>query len=105
MEKFRWNSGSEVQVLFRSGEPWFIGEDVAKVLGYTNPAKTIYELCKDDAPVGVNEFSIDPETIIISERDLFRLALQSKTPLGEAFQEWVVLCAIRPPQGLNRLLS
>ena len=104
MEKFRWNDGSEVQVLFRSGEPWFVGEDVANLLGYINPAKAIYELCKDATPIGANEFAIDPEIIIISERDLLRLALQSKTPLGEAFQEWVV-GTILPLQGLNRLLS
>lgn len=30
-----------IRAIERDGEPWFLGKDVAEVLGYTNPQKAI----------------------------------------------------------------
>lgn len=79
-----------VRTIERNGEPWFVGKDVAEILGYKNPHKAIREHCK-----GVNETFTPsaggPQTVkIIPERDLYRLIMRSKLPAAERFEEWVV---------------
>ena len=32
---------SEVRTLEIEGEPWFVGKDVAEILGYSNPSKAL----------------------------------------------------------------
>lgn len=79
-----------VRIVIRDGEPWFVAADVARVLGYTNPAKAIRDHCK-----GVNE--ADTPTAggvqavkVIPERDVYRLVMRSRLPSAERFEEWVV---------------
>lgn len=83
---------SAVRVLTgHDGEPWFVAKDVAVVLGYSNPQKAVRDHCKAAIPVGVNEsFTLDPQTVIIPERDVYRLIMRSKLPSAERFEEWVV---------------
>lgn len=83
--------GRAVRVMQIDGEPWFVGKDVALVLGYTNPPKAIRDHCKAGRPVGVNEpFTLDQQTVVIPERDVYRLIMRSKMPRAEAFEEHVV---------------
>lgn len=82
--------GEQVRVVMHDGEPWFVAADVAKILGYTNPAKAIRDHCK-----GVNESFIPTpggrQTVkVIPERDIYRLVMRSRLPSAERFEEWVV---------------
>lgn len=80
-----------VRVIERDGEPWFVAKDVASILGYADTAKAAKAHCKSLRPVGVGETpTLDPQTIIIPERDLYRLIMRSKLPSAEKFEEWVV---------------
>lgn len=82
-----------IRVAAIDGELWFVGKDVAEVLGYSNPQKAIRDHCKACRPVGVNEsFTplLDPQTLLIPERDLYRLVMRSALPGAERFEEWVV---------------
>ena len=36
--------GQEVRVVEINGEPWFVGTDVARVLGYANPSDALGRL-------------------------------------------------------------
>ncbi|WP_413208302.1 Bro-N domain-containing protein [Rhodospirillum sp. A1_3_36] len=74
------------------GEPWFVAKDLAEVLGYTNSRKAVADHCKCSRPVGSNELlpPLDPQTIIIPERDMYRLIMRSKLPAAERIEEWVV---------------
>lgn len=83
---------ASVRVVVIGGEPWFVGKDVADVLGYSNPQKAIRDHCKGARPVGVNDSftHLDPQTIIIPERDVYRLVMRSKLPAAEKFEEFVV---------------
>ena len=79
-----------IRTVMKDGEPWFVGRDVALVLGYTNPQKAIRDHCK-----GVNETFIPsaggPQSMaVIPERDVYRLIMRSKLPAAERFEEWVV---------------
>lgn len=98
--------GIPVRVIDHDGEPWFVGRDVAKLLGYKNPQKAIRDHCKASRQVGkgVNDSftPLDPQTGIIPERDVYRLIMRSNLPTAERFEEWVVaevLPAIRKTGG------
>lgn len=72
------------------GKPYFVGTDVAKALGYSNPRKAILDHCKGvtkrDTPTtsGVQSMSY------INEGDLYRLIMKSKLPSAEKFEAWVM---------------
>ena len=34
---------AEIRVMMKDGEPWFVGKDVAEVLGYKSPSVAICE--------------------------------------------------------------
>ena len=86
--------GHSVRVLDINDEPMFVAKDVAVILGYTNPQKAVRDHCKTRTPlggIGVNDsVPLDPQTIIIPERDVYRLVMRSKLPAAESFEEWVV---------------
>lgn len=87
---FRFES-QEVRTVIKDGVPWFVAKDIAEILGYSNPQKAVRDHCKTVIPVGVNgSFTLDPQTIIIPERDVYRLVMRSKLPTAEKFEEWVV---------------
>ena len=82
---------NEVRTVQVDGEPWFVAKDVASILGYSNPQKAVRDHCKRAQPVGVNDsFTLDHQTVIIPEPDIYRLVLRSKLPEAERFEEWVV---------------
>ena len=72
------------------GKPYFVGTDVAKALGYSNPRKAILDHCKGvtkrDTPTssGIQLMSY------INEGDLYRLIMKSKLPSAEKFEAWVM---------------
>ena len=35
-----------VRVVMKDGEPYFVGKDVAKCLGYADPSSAVYRKCK-----------------------------------------------------------
>ena len=89
-----------VRSLMVNGEPYFVGRDVAKILGYVNPndalAKRVDEedkgVAKCDTPGGSQELTV------INESGLYSLILSSRLPSAKRFKRWVtseVLPAIR----------
>lgn len=90
----------QVRTIEKNGEPWFVGKDVADILGYTNTAKAIRDHVDDEDKLterivlsGQNR-----EVIVINESGLYSLILSSKLPTARAFKRWVtseVLPAIR----------
>lgn len=88
---FRFD-GAAVRVVVRKGEPWFVAKDVAEALGYSRTADAVRAHCKGGLPVGVGNSPtpLDPQTVIIPERDVYRLVMRSKLPAAERFEEWVV---------------
>lgn len=38
----------EVRTVEQNGEPWFVGKDVAVILGYTNPSKALTDHVDDE---------------------------------------------------------
>jgi anti-repressor protein len=94
----------KVRVVEQGGEPWFVGNEVARILGYSQAAKAVREHVKDSHK-GVSEMDTPggrQKIIIIDEAGLYSLVMRSKLPQAEEFQEWVtaeVLPAIRKTGG------
>ena len=101
----------QVRVLEQEGEPWFVGKDVAAVLGYENPTKAIRDHVDDeDKKVGVQ--NVTPSVIDslgreqyptwINESGLYSLILRSQLPEAKAFKRWItheVIPSIRKTGG------
>lgn len=79
-------------------EPLFCLADVAKALGYSNPAKAVIDHCK-----GVTVLETPTQSGVQAikygkESEVYRLTMKSKLPDAEKFQDWVcdeVLPSIR----------
>ena len=87
-----------VRTVIRNGEPWFVGKDVAGILGYERATKAIQDHVdpedKDGIPIQ-DSIGRMQKTPIINESGLYSLILSSKMPRAKAFKRWVT-AAILP---------
>ena len=98
---FKNSEFGEIRTVEIGGEPWFVGKDVAEVLGYSKARNAILAHVdtedKKDAPIQ-GDLGGTQNMIIINESGLYSLILSSKLPNAKAFKRWVtseVLPAIR----------
>lgn len=87
-----------------NNEPWFIGKDVAEVLGYKNTrdALKVHIDVDDKAGVVIHDGRQNREMTVINESGLYSLILSSKLPNAKKFKRWVtseVLPSIRKTGG------
>lgn len=87
-----------------NGEPWFVGKDVADILGYKNGSRDINAHVEDEDRriiKSTETVSLDIPSrgvILINESGLYSLILSSKMPNAKKFKHWVtseVLPSIR----------
>ena len=87
------------------GEPWFVGTDVAKMLGYNQSDKAILRHTDEDDRMKctvTDNLGRGQNTFVINESGLYSLILASKLPQAKAFKHWVtaeVLPQIRQTGG------
>ena len=89
-----------VRTLEINGKPYFVGKDVADILGYQNGSRDINRHVDEDdrEKVMIFDGNQNKESIIINESGLYSLILSSKLPNAKKFKRWVtsdVLPAIR----------
>lgn len=96
------NEEFEVRTVEGDGEPWFVGKDVAAILGYTNTRKALTDhVDNEDRQDGVtirDSIGREQKPVLINESGLYSLILGSKLPSAKRFKHWVtseVLPAIR----------
>lgn len=81
-----------VRTVIIDGEPWFVGKDVAVILGYSKPRNVIamHVDCEDKkvAPIQ-GDLGGTQQMIIINESGLYSLILSSKMPKARDFKRWV----------------
>lgn len=82
--------GNPVRSVLIDGDPWFVGRDVALVLGYAKPENAISRHCRGTLKRGIPTTSGVQEMAVIAERDVYRLIFSSKLPAAERFEDWVV---------------
>lgn len=92
--------GSNVRTLVIDGQPYFVGKDVATILGYKRTADAL-KAHVDDEDKLTRQFTDsgqNREMKVINESGLYSLILSSKLPSAKKFKRWVtseVLPAIR----------
>lgn len=88
-----------IRTLMINDEPYFVGKDVAEILGYTNPQKAIRDHIDEEDKTVNESFTVNGTMgILINESGLYSLILSSKMPNAKKFKRWVtseVLPAIR----------
>lgn len=88
-----------VRTLEVNGEPYFVGKDVAEILGYSNPQKAIRDHIDDEDKTLNESFTVNGTmAVLINESGLYSLILSSKLPKAKEFKHWVtseVLPSIR----------
>ncbi|EOZ4955669.1 ORF6C domain-containing protein [Streptococcus pyogenes] len=89
-EIFNFN-GQKVRTLIINNEPYFVGKDVADILGYQNPQKAIRDHVDFDDKLTeqIVQSGQNREMIIINESGLYSLILSSKLPQAKEFKRWV----------------
>lgn len=90
----------EVRSLLLNNEPWFVGKDVAEVLGYERADNAIRNhIDKEDKLMHqISASGQNRNMTIINESGLYSLVLSSKLPSAKKFKRWVtseVLPALR----------
>lgn len=94
-----------VRAVSVNDEPYFVGKDVAEILGYGNPRDALSKHVDSDDKNTVafrDGTSGNPKMTIINESGLYSLILSSKLPKAKEFKRWVtaeVLPAIRKTGG------
>ena len=81
----------EIRTLMIDGQPYFVGKDVAEILGYAEPRSAVSKkvddedrgVAKMETPSGVQEMTI------INESGLYSLILSSKLETAKKFKRWV----------------
>ncbi|HEM3555412.1 ORF6C domain-containing protein [Streptococcus suis] len=83
--------GQEVRTVTINNEPWFVGKDVADILGYSKSRNAIaLHVDEEDAlKQGIPTSGGIQDMIIINESGLYSLILSSKLPQAKEFKRWV----------------
>lgn len=90
----------KVRILEIENEPYFVGKDVAEILGYsdTNQAIRMHVDEDDKLTSSFNGSGQNRQMYVINESGLYSLILKSKLPQARQFKRWVtneVLPSIR----------
>lgn len=104
IKTFTNNNFGTVRTICHDGEPWFVGKDVAAILGYKNTSKALADHV--DTEDKLNNDSLlslgQRGGWIINESGLYSLIISSKKPEAKAFKRWItsnVLPTIRKTGG------
>lgn len=85
--------GNEVRTLKIDDEPYFVGKDVANILGYSNTRKALQDhVDLEDKKDGVtirDSIGRNQKPTVINESGLYSLILSSKMPNAKKFKHWV----------------
>ena len=99
--------GNKIIVIGTMDEPWFIGNQVTRVLGYKNTRDALHKhvrnTCKttiikllskgvanvDRGTIFRDTPNTQPHTVLINEPGLYALVMKSKMDKALEFQDWV----------------
>ncbi len=91
MEVFKNAELGSVRVVMVYEEPYFVGKDVAEILGYSNASKALADHVYDDDKLNNESLSSLGQRggWIINESGLYSLILCSKLPSAKRFKKWI----------------
>ena len=89
----------KVRMVLIDGQPYFVGNDVAKVLGYRSPRHAINKYVNEGDKMVNYSFTVNgTPPILINETGVYSLMLSSHLPIADKFERWIaseVLPSIR----------
>ena len=90
----------QVRTIEKDGEPWFVGKDVATILGYSDTDQALRKHVDDADKLTrqIDGAGQKRNVTVINESGLYSLILSSKLPTAKEFKHWVtseVLPSIR----------
>lgn len=83
---------NQVRTLLINDEPWFVGKDVAEILGYSNPRDALSKHVdsEDKNSVAIHDGNKgNPNLTIINESGVYALVFGSKLQSAKKFKHWV----------------
>lgn len=82
---------NEIRALNVGGQPYFVGKDVADILGYTNSSKALADHVDEEDKLNNDSLlSLGQRGgWLINESGLYSLILSSKMPNAKKFKRWV----------------
>ena len=90
IEIYKNEQFGEIRTVNISGEPWFVGKDVAEVLGYSNPQKAVRDHVDGEDKTLNESFTVNGTMgVLINESGLYSLILSSKLPSAKEFKHWI----------------
>ena len=103
MTAFTFLSGDDIRVEMRDGEPWFVADDVCKILGILNVSQAVQPLDADDQGICLTYSYRGQGLLAVSESGLYTIILRSRNAVtfgtvAYDFRRWVtkeVLPSIR----------
>ena len=101
LQVFHNDEFGSVRTLTINGDPYFVGKDVADILGYSNSRDALSRHVDDEDKNSVvihDGIPGNPNQVVINESGLYSLILSSKLPAAKRFKRWVtaeVLPSIR----------
>ncbi|WP_125567272.1 phage antirepressor [Companilactobacillus insicii] len=83
--------GNNVRTVQIDSKPYFVGKDVADILGYKNGSRDINKHVDDDDKLKYQISTAGQlrEQTVINESGLYSLILSSKLPAAKEFKRWV----------------
>jgi prophage antirepressor-like protein len=82
--------GQAVRIVVIDDQPWFVGRDVAELLGYVDTVNALKLHCKGVSKYHPLETKGGMQDVrLINEPDLYRLIGRSKMPEAVKFEKWV----------------
>lgn len=86
----------EVRTLLLNDEPYFVGKDVAEILGYSNSSKAVMVHVDEEDKESLmmeahsqNGNLVKTQTTVINESGVYALIFGSKLPSAKKFKHWV----------------
>ena len=91
LEIFENKEFGQVRTINIDGEPWFVGKDVAKILGYKDTSDAMRRHVDDEDKLTrcFTDSGQKRELYIINESGLYSVILSSKLPSAKRFKRWV----------------
>ncbi len=88
---FKFESNG-IRSLLVNNEPYFVGNDIAKTLGYSNPRDALSKHVDQEdkiSDVAIHDGSQNRNMTIINESGVYSLVFGSKLPSAKRFKHWV----------------
>lgn len=87
---FKNEQFGEVRTIAKDGEPWFVANDICKVLGHTNSRVAVASLDEDEKGVSkVYTLGGEQQMTVVNEAGMYQLVIRSNLPAAKAFKRWI----------------